>query len=117
MNLTNRLIRYFDLFSSYRTTQALGQSSTSPQAPGAGWLFAHYGALFLGIVSKVFLDSLEGGQFHFSWTRTIVALITATAIFPAVYEKAMGSTGPSFVQLCVTFTSGLGYKTLIDIKV
>lgn len=116
MNSLNRVVRYFDLFSSRRSTTAIAQSS-GEQAPGSLWLAAHYLALFLGILAKVFVDSLEGDKSSFSWARLLVAVITATAVFPAVYKKAMEETGPNFVQLCVTFTSGLGYKTLIDIKV
>ena len=116
MNWLNGLIRYFDLFSSYRSTGARAQS-TGGQAPRGWWQAAQYAALYIGILAKVFVDSLEGEQSTFSWVRMLLALITATAVFPAVYEKAMAADGPGFVQLCVTFTSGLGYKTLIDIKV
>ena len=116
MNSLDKVVRYFDLFSRYRTTVARGES-TAGQAPSNAWLVAHYAALCAGILAKVFVDSLEGEKSSLSWARMLVALITATAVFPAVYKKTMEESGPSFVQLCVTFTSGLGYKTLIDIKV
>jgi hypothetical protein len=73
--------------------------------------------LFIGILAKVFLDSLQAQGTGFSVVRLVVAVIVATAIFPAVYKNSMGSTDPGLVQLCVTFTAGLGYKSLIDISV
>jgi hypothetical protein len=113
----NDLATYFDLYSEHRhdmaTSVAAGEKKLNPNL----WLFLQYIALYLGIISKIFLDSLELPEKPpFSKTRLIVALIIATAIFPAVYKKALEDANPGFVQLCVVFAAGLGYKTLIDIK-
>lgn len=117
----NSIFRYFDLFSNLRTSTPYGRAGAKSEPPSNVWLVVQYVSLYLGILAKVYLDSLEkqseGESYEMSWTRLIVAGITATAVFPAVYKEAMAEAGPSFVQCCVTFAAGLGYKSLIDIEV
>jgi NO-binding membrane sensor protein with MHYT domain len=117
--MLNEIIRYFDLYSEERTTRATSQAGERKGLPFTAWLFIQYIALFLGILAKQFIDSLAGrtNTPAFSFPILIVSLIIATAIFPAVYKKALKTADPSFVECCVTFAAGLGYKTLIDIRV
>ena len=119
MKRLNQIIGYFDIFSELRGSMPYGRSGNKDEPPSNSWLAVQYVSLYLGILAKVFLDSLESGldNLTFSWVRFLVAAITATAVFPAVYKQTMATSGPSFVQCCVTFTAGLGYKTLIDMEV
>lgn len=119
MKTLNRIIGYFDLFSGHRGAPPIGRAGGGADTTSNWWLLAHFVALFLGIIAKVFVDSVEDPDkgFALSWTRLIVAVITAGAIYPAVYRNAMDTANPGFVQCCVTFAAGLGYKTLIDIEV
>lgn len=117
----NRIIHYFNLFSNLESSTPYGRAGSRTERPSNGWLILQYVSLYLGILAKVFLDSLEKQDedvpFEMSWARLLVAAITATAVFPAVYKQAMAEAGPGFVQCCVTFAAGLGYKTLIDVEV
>jgi len=122
MTNLNSIFRYFDLFSNLRDSTPYGRAGSKNEPPSNLWLCAQYGSLYLGILAKVFLDSLDSlesasDNFTFSWVRLLLAAITATAVFPAVYKEAMETSGPSIVQCCVTFAAGLGYKTLIDVEV
>ena len=119
MKSLNVIFRYFDIFSDLRDSTPYGRAGSKKKPPSNYLLAAQYASLYLGILAKIFLDSLESdsANFTFSWVRLLVAAITATAVFPAVYKEAMAASGPGIVQCCVTFAAGLGYKTLIDIEV
>jgi len=119
MKNLNLIISYFDIFSDLRDSTPYGRAGSKKEPPSNFWLLAQYASLYLGILAKVFLDSLESDSdnFTFSLIRLLITAIIATAVFPAAYKEAMATSGPSIVQCCVTFAAGLGYKTLIDIKV
>jgi hypothetical protein len=113
MKLLKSIASYFDLYNK----EVLEEAGKNDK-PHNGWIAAQFIALYFGILSKSLLDYLAvGNQMRFSLVRLLVALIVATAIFPAVYKQALSEAGPGIVQLCVVFASGLGYKTLIDVKV
>src|SRR5882724_12763651 len=109
MNGMNTVIRYFDLFSASRTSTAVGRAGSGAEAPSNLWLAGQYAALYLGIIAKLFVDSQArpGEALSLSWTRLVVAGITATAVFPAVYKKSMAASTPGVLQCCVTFATGL----------
>src|SRR4051812_43403160 len=108
----NSVIAYFDLFSNYRKTIAVAHASDKPK-PSLVWELALFVSLALGIITKGVLDYLtEKAAMPFdSWHRLIALLVTAIIAFPAAFKGAMEMAGPSFVQCCVVFTTGLGVRT------
>lgn len=129
MGMLNATVRYFDLYSHRRIRLAEAQDD-SPSANVTAWLAAQYFALWLGILSKEFIDSVApssdepagSGEGKAFWIRLVLSLIIATALFPAAHGKAMDESAidhklPGLVQLCSVFAMGLGYKTLVDIEV
>jgi hypothetical protein len=117
MTALDSVQKYFDLFSEHRSKgyRSLDQSERSFN----WWLAAQYAALWLGVCSKLYLDSVAESYNSppNGVARLIISLIVSTAAFPAVYKGAFDDSAPSIVQLCVTFSTGLGFKTLIDIDV
>ncbi|MHC4548615.1 MAG: hypothetical protein ACYTEZ_07540 [Planctomycetota bacterium] len=120
----HRILAHLDLFAAQRPKGATARAAagpegkaaapTAPSPPSAAWLAALWGALVLGILAKMFLDSLSG-QWKRGWLISLaVALVLSVSLFPMAYRNAMNSTNPSVVQLCVTFTMGLGVKSLTD---
>ena len=115
MDSINRGIRYFDLFS-YSRTLALKGLADGAQRASFGWQVALYVALVLGIFAKGYLEYLAGkaGAPIPSLARLAVAVIAGIVAFPGAYRSAMDGNNPGLVQLSVTFTTGLGVKTLVD---
>jgi len=111
------LIRYFDLFARYRQAPPEQLAQTDKSQPTLAWQMALFGALTAGILAKGVLEFFGGRATTWvpSWARLIVCLIAAVVAFPGAYKKTMDESGPGFVQLCVTFTIGLGVKTLFDV--
>jgi hypothetical protein len=80
------------------------------------WNFAQFLCLFLGIVSNPFVTAYQNNQTN-SYKGKIIpllvfSLIVAITIFPAVFKQIADNAEPQFIQLCVTFASGLGYQSL-----
>jgi hypothetical protein len=115
--MINSIIRYFDLFSHYRTTVPKAQAGGKKNQPTAGWQLSLFLSLALGIFAKGLLEYLVGNSQSpvVSWSRLVLAIVAAIVAFPGAYKHAMDESGPGLVQLCVTFTTGLGVKTLVDI--
>jgi ABC-type transport system involved in cytochrome c biogenesis permease component len=112
--MINKVIAYFDLYSSLRTPGARA-FAVGPTTPTNLWILAHFIALLVGIIAKPFVDAYQRGAvnaFQISYPLIIFSCIVAIAIFPAVFKNAYNKENPGFVQLCATFASGLGYQTL-----
>jgi hypothetical protein len=112
----NSIIGYFDLFSKFRTTIPEGRAGEGKGRPTLVWQLALFLSLAIGIFAKGFLEYLAGKAqaVVVSWPRAIIALVAAIVAFPGAYKQAMDEAGPGLVQLCITFTTGLGVKTLVD---
>jgi hypothetical protein len=118
--------RYFDLMSGMRgrvhRAEAAGQGMAPTQPtklPLNLILVLQYGSLLLGILGKKYLDEVSTAAHKpfWTWQLVVVSLVVATAVFPAVYKKALEETDaalPVFVQMCTIFAAGVGYKSLFD---
>lgn len=109
----NKIIRYFDLASEIRPKIAKARSENQP-VPPANWQL-QYLALLLGIiVQRFFHQYMTTGTWNLSglggWV--IASIILAIVIFPGIYKNSFDPERPIFVQLCVIFTSGMGWQSL-----
>lgn len=111
------LFSYFDLFrDERRRTQA--KANEPCRTPSSWWIAVHFAALVVGIFAKYFLDAYDAGTvFHVSLPLVIAACISAIVVFPLVYRNAYAAEHPGFVQLCLTFTAGIGFQTLFTAAV
>ncbi len=110
----NKLIRYFDLVSEYRPK--------GPQARTAGpgtqelhWL-PQYIALLIGIFAQRYLQQyLSTGSYNLTGALgwLVASVLLAGMVFPAVYKNAFDATKPLFFQLCVIFSAGLGWESVV----
>jgi len=114
----DRVIRYFDLFSEFKTNLPAFQATTKKKkhTPTFLWLLSLYLALALGVFAKGSLEWMTGKSQSVvvSWSRVMLALVTAVLAFPGAYKNSMDDCGPGFVQLCEVFVIGFGWKSLID---
>jgi hypothetical protein len=94
-----KVIRYFDLASEARPTTA---QATNDKGKSLHWL-PQYLALLIG---------WEFGDF---WGWVAASGVLATMALPAVYKRAFDPEKPLFVQLCVIFTSGIGWHSLVKV--
>jgi len=112
--MINKIIGYFDLYSSLRTTGARAFAA-GPKTPSNWWVLAHFVALLAGIITKPFVDAYQmedSSAFQISWLLIVFSCIVAIAIFPAVFKASYNKENPGIFQLCVTFASGIGYQSL-----
>lgn len=121
--MLSAIVGYFDLVQSLRPVagedfSALADNGIRKLNPNL-ILVLQYAALFAGILAKKWFDHSESAndaQF-FTLGTAIASAIVATCLFPAVYKKTMKPQEealPTFVQLCTVFTTGVGYKTMMD---
>jgi len=110
----NTIVNYFDLASQYRPggSYAVGEAGTVK----LHW-FPQYLALLAGIaVQPYFLRYMTSG--HWSptgfWGWILASLIIAVIAFPGVYKESLDATKPIVVQLCVIFTAGTGWQTIVS---
>jgi hypothetical protein len=110
----NELIKYFDLASEVRPKRPTERAATR-DTKTLHWL-PQYFALVLGISLQPFI---KGYMTNGSWTYQglggwiIASLVIALMIFPGVYKSSFDPEKPIFVQLCVIFTSGMGWQSLL----
>jgi hypothetical protein len=48
------------------------------------------------------------------WGWIVASAVIAIMAFPGVYKDAFDATKPIFAQLCVIFTTGTGWQTLVS---
>ncbi|MCU0286076.1 MAG: hypothetical protein MUF15_06720 [Acidobacteria bacterium] len=115
--MANKIVNYFRLFDSKQVKER--EAAVAANAPGTShptlWNIAHFFCLLLGIASYPFVIAFQNGKlasFTISIPLIFFSFIVAAAIFPAVFKKTFNTTDPGFIQLCVTFTSGIGYQSL-----
>ena len=109
----NRVIEYFDLSSQYRPggSRAVGETFTVK----LHWLW-QYLALLAGIaVQPYFLRYMTARQWDLSgfWGWIVASAVIAVMAFPGVYKESFDATKPIFAQLCVIFTAGTGWQTIV----
>lgn len=128
--MLNKLIAYFDLFADSRGQPRLqgrevniqsgsGDTGGSPP-PGANLsVFPQYIALVLGILVQPYFEKYRAsGSWAFSTDSALgwllFAIIAGVIVFPSVYRRAFDPGQPLFVQFCVIFAGGMGWKALLD---
>jgi hypothetical protein len=110
----NQIIRYFDLASNVRPRIAQAMAAGKQERP-IHW-FPQYVALVVGIIVQRFLKQyMLAGTWKLDgfWGWAVTSSFLAVMIFPAVYKKSFEEQKPIFVQLCVIFTAGVGWQSLI----
>lgn len=113
-NLLNRTIAYFDLQSARR-----GDAALEGKGEATLTVFPQYVALVLGITVQPYFEKyratsswdISAGSF-FGWL--VFAILTGLVLFPGAYRSAFNPKQPKFVQFCVIFTVGMGWKSLLD---
>jgi hypothetical protein len=93
------------------------QSSTTETTPLARWI-PQYLALFAGILlQKFFTAYLETGAWQLKgfWGWFAAALVLGLMGFPAVYRRSLDPEKPLPVQLCVIFTAGMGWQSIVKV--
>lgn len=111
MNI-NKVIEYFDLVSEYRP---MGSRAVKGAAR-LHWL-PQYLALLAGIVVQpFFLRYMTEKHWNMSgfWAWLVASSIIGVMAFPGVYKDSFDATKPLFVQLCVIFTAGTGWQSLVS---
>jgi hypothetical protein len=119
--MMNEIITYFDL-------QAKSRGEVKFQGRDAGSLqphltvFPQYLALVLGILVQPYFEKYRTtGSWAFSQSAAIgwliFALVAGLVVFPSVYRRAFDAGQPKFVQFCVIFAGGMGWKALLDTAV
>lgn len=114
----NKVLEYFDLGSDARRRQAAIQplAAANGQPQEIHWL-PQYIALLLGIlVQPMFQKYMATGKWDVNgfggWL--IASAVVSAMAFPGVYKKTFEADKPLFVQLCVIFTAGTGWQTLVS---
>jgi hypothetical protein len=112
--IMNKIIKYFDLVSQYRVGEAKAVANPNG-ALQLHWL-PQYVALVIGVFFQPLYKSfMETQSIHLEhvWMWAGVSIFIGLIIFPVVYKGSFDPTKPIFVQLCVIFTGGLGWQSLI----
>lgn len=112
--MMEKLLRYFDINSSFRKKLAVGVEGTAGTA--FHWL-PQWLALLTGIwVSPYFAAYRTTSDWSFSggWGRLLFAVITGVVVFPGLYKKVISEDAPWIVLLAPCFIAGLGYETLLS---
>jgi len=111
-NNINKIIGYFDLQSSKRgIARAQGADGENIR------VIPQYISLVLGIMVQPYLEAFRTtGKWMapnndlLSWG--LFALIAGLIVLPGVYRKSFDVDQPKFVQFCVIFVAGIGWKAL-----
>lgn len=113
-NLLNRTIAYFDLQSESRDIAELEGKGEATLT-----VFPQYVALVVGITVQPYFEKYRAtsswdfsASTFFGWL--VFAIITGLVLFPGAYRSAFNPKQPRFVQFCVIFTVGMGWKSLLD---
>jgi hypothetical protein len=115
MSEMQKIIEYFDLGSEARARQRAISTNAAAQT-SIPWL-PQYIALLLGIVVQPFFQRyMETGVWELRgfWGWLAGSAILSAMAFPSVYKKTFDVEKPLFVQLCVIFTAGTGWQTLVS---
>lgn len=108
-------MRYFDLGYDHESFKL--QSSEPPPAQVARW-WPQYLALVAGIIAQRFLSAyLQTGRWQLQgfWAFTVAAIIIGILGFPAVYRHSVDPEKHGVVQLCVIFSAGMGWQSLVKL--
>lgn len=128
--MLNKLIAYFDLFTDTRGQPRLqgrevnirsgfqDKGGSPPPSPNLSVL-PQYVALVLGIVVQPYFEKYRAsGSWAFSIDSALswfaFGVIAGVIVFPSVYRRAFDVGQPLFVQFCVIFAGGMGWKALLD---
>ena len=112
LNGINKIIGYFDLQSAKR-----GVARVQDAAGGSLRVIPQYAALVLGILVQPYLENFRTTGRWLSLSSDLLSwglfsLIAGLVVFPGVYRKSFDVDQPKFVQFCIIFVAGIGWKTL-----
>lgn len=116
--MLNKIIAYFDLQAESR-----GKARLQGRAVGAAnqnlTVIPQYIALVFGILVQPYFEKYRAtGSWAFNQDAAIswlvFAAIAGLIVFPSVYRRAFDAGQPKFVQFCVIFAGGMGWKALLD---
>jgi hypothetical protein len=110
----NAVVRYFDLASRARGAARAFGAGGAPLP----WL-PQYAALLVGIVVQRFFSAyLQSGHWDLTgfWGWLFASCILGVMAFPAVYKPVFDPQKPLFVQLCVIFSAGMGWESLVHLS-
>lgn len=123
-----KILDYFDLgFVPEEAELGTKQKSTQKSRRNKRLLLTLLIYLFvwLGVLGQKFLASLQAGENSLGQGFPVVALIIATALFPAVFPKTfnkrpsgMQKSDPNvwyFLQICVAFQNGFFWQALLGL--
>lgn len=116
--MMNELISYFDLQSKSRG-QARLQGRDQKEGSSNLTVFPQYAALVLGVLIQPYFEKYRStGSWALSQDAALgwlaFAVIAGLIIFPSVYRRSFDAGQPRFVQFCVIFSGGMGWKALLD---
>lgn len=112
----NKVIGYFDL-QSHQRGKAVAQGAPAEGSGATLHVFPQYIALVLGIFIQPYFDQYRAtNQWNVDWSHAVgwavFSALVALFIFPTVYRKSFDAGQPIFVQFCVIFVAGIGWKTV-----
>lgn len=115
---SNPLFNYFDLGSTARAMREAGslEATAAEQQWTIHWI-PQYLALMAGIVVQPFFQKyMATGQWNLAgfWGWLAGSAVISLMAFPGVYKQTFDVEKPLFVQLCVIFTAGTGWQTLVS---
>jgi hypothetical protein len=111
-----RFIEYFDLGSIARARRKAFAIDESAEQRSIHW-FPQYLALVAGILVQPFFQKyMATGQWDLKgfWGWAAGSAVVSAMAFPGVYKRTFDAERPLFVQLCVIFTAGTGWQTLVS---
>ena len=106
----NKLIRYFDINSEYRSSKDVAAGRTIHALPQ--WF-----VLFAGVLIQPFFDGYKQTHqwaWQGFWGWALFALVTAFIAFPAVYRNSFDKDKPLAVLLAPIFTAGIGWQAIVS---
>ena len=114
----NKVATYFDLQAQHRGKVDAHGIPVDAAGPTLH-VIPQYIALVLGIFIQPYFDQYRTtNQWNVDWSHAIgwaiFSALVALFIFPSVYRKSFDSGQPIFVQFCVIFVAGVGWKTVFS---
>ena len=108
----NSVIRYFDLVSNLRPTEAVA-TACGKKLPS---IWPQYVALVLGVLIQPFFAAYQQtGAWDFVGVggRLLFAAIVGVVILPGVYRNSFDPEKPMLIQLGLLFVAGMGWESLL----
>jgi hypothetical protein len=119
MQLTERYFQFGRRAAAASDPSVLTPAPTPTPTPGTYPLLsivAQYGALALGVFVEPLLHHLRkgGGELTWQWSHVLLSLAVAMLLIPGAYRPQSPSPQPRFLQFCVLFAAGVGWRATFD---